>query len=107
MSAYTKSKLLSEEAAWNFVNTIPKNLKQGPYHKVELVTLLPGFVVGRCIATGKHTSTSIIKQFMQGEIDYIPRQQVSIVDVEDVALAHLRACIVEKAGGHRIILSAE
>lgn len=74
MSAYTKSKLLSEEAAWNFVNTIPTHIKQGTYHRVELVTLLPGFVVGRCIATGKNTSTSIIKQFMQGEIDCIPRQ---------------------------------
>lgn len=32
---------------------------------------------------------------------------MSIVDVEDVAIAHLRAILVEKAGGHRIILSAE
>lgn len=104
MSAYSKSKLLAEEAAWNFVNTIPM---KGPYHKVELVTLLPGFVVGKCIATGKNTSTSTIKQFMNGEVDYIPRKQVSIVDVEDVAVAHLRACTVEKAAGHRIILSAE
>jgi dihydroflavonol-4-reductase len=104
MSAYTKSKLLSEEAAWNFVNTIPT---RGPYHRVELVTLLPGFVVGRCITTGKNTSTSIIKQFMQGKFECIPMQQVSICDVEDVAIAHLRACTVEKAGGHRIILSAK
>jgi dihydroflavonol-4-reductase len=103
MSAYSKSKLLSEEAAWNFVNTIPT---KGDYHKIELVTLLPGFVVGKCIATGRNTSTSMIKQFMYGEIDYIPRKQVSVVDVEDVAIAHLRACTVEKAAGHRIILSA-
>ena len=103
MSAYTKSKLLAEEAAWNFINTIPT---KGPYHKIELVTLLPGFVVGKCIATGRNTSTSVIKQFLQGEIDYIPKKQVSIVDVEDVAIAHLRACTVEKAAGHRIIISA-
>lgn len=107
MSAYTKSKLFAEEAAWNFVNTITTNHKQGPYHRVELVTLLPGFVVGRCIATGRHTSTSIIRQFMNGQIDHIPKQKISIVDVEDVAIAHLRACTVEKASGHRIILSAE
>ena len=66
MSAYTKSKLFAEEAAWNFVNTIPTNPKHGVYHRVELVTLLPGFVVGKCIATGKHTSTSIVRQFMHG-----------------------------------------
>jgi len=71
MSAYTKSKLFSEEAAWNYVNTIPTN---GAYHRVELVTLLPGFVVGRCITTGKNTSTSIVKKFMQGEMESIPMQ---------------------------------
>jgi dihydroflavonol-4-reductase len=27
MSAYTKSKLFAEEAAWNFVNTIPRTTK--------------------------------------------------------------------------------
>lgn len=101
MSAYSKSKLLAEEAAWNFVKTTPANR-----HKVELVTLLPGFVIGKCITSGKNTSTSTIKKFMEGELDCIPRKQVSIVDVEDVAIAHLRACTVEAAAGHRIILSA-
>lgn len=63
LSAYSKSKILSEEAAWNFVNTIPT---KKDYHRPELVTILPGFVVGKCIATGKTTSTSMIKQFMEG-----------------------------------------
>ena len=67
--------------------------------------MLPGFVVGKCITSGKNTSTSTIKKFMEGDLDCIPRKQVSVVDVEDVAIAHLRACTVEAAAGHRIILS--
>ena len=41
---------------------------------------------------------------MDGTIDYLPKKMLSVVDVEDVAIAHLRACTIEKAGGHRIIL---
>lgn len=93
MSAYSKSKLLAEESAWNFVNTIP--LSKIDTHKVELVTILPGFVVGKYITAGKNTSTSVIKQFMLGNFQYIPKKQFSVVDVEDVAIAHLRACTVE------------
>jgi len=69
MSAYTKSKLLAEEAAWNYVNTLPDS-----GHKVELVTLLPGFVIGEYIAAGMNTSTSVIKQFMDGQFDVIPKK---------------------------------
>lgn len=74
---------------------------------MELVTLLPGFVVGKYITAGPNTSVQLIKQMMLGEIEFLPKKQISIVDVEDVAVAHLRACTVEKAGGHRIILSAK
>lgn len=41
--AYTKSKVQAERAAWDFVNALPEG------EKFELVTILPGFIVGPLI----------------------------------------------------------
>ena len=46
MAPYEKSKVLAERASWDFMETLPEE------SKFELVTLLPGFVLGPCLIKG-------------------------------------------------------
>uniref|UniRef100_A0A061R5M2 Flavanone 4-reductase n=1 Tax=Tetraselmis sp. GSL018 TaxID=582737 RepID=A0A061R5M2_9CHLO len=97
VEAYTKSKTLAEKAAWDFVKT-------NPGHKFELSTVNPSLVLGRC-RTSPGTSVDLVAQMMTGKIPALPDINLGVVDVEDVAKAHVRAMECEVAG-ERFILSA-
>lgn len=50
-SHYSKSKVLAEKAAWDFLKSLPED------ERFEMVTICPGFVMGTAIA-GASTATS-------------------------------------------------
>jgi len=55
MDPYSKSKVLAEDAAWNFVKDL------GRMKKFELVTINPGLVLGPNLNAAEFTSGEIMK----------------------------------------------
>lgn len=99
ISAYNKSKILAERAAWDFLKEL------GPdQHKPELVAILPGFTLGEIIGKGTSCSVDVIKFLMRGRIKKVPRMEMKCVDVHDVAQAHVRALYIQEAAGNRFII---
>ena len=95
MLAYTKSKTLAEKAAWEFVKGTD----------IALSTINPSFVIGPLIGTRHSSSTEIIRRIIQGKDPGWPRLGFSMVDVRDVANAHVKAMQLSEAIGNRFICS--
>ncbi|KAI0975938.1 hypothetical protein F4678DRAFT_469708 [Xylaria arbuscula] len=98
---YRASKVLAEKAAWAFVENEKPNF--------DLAVINCTFVFGpiqRKLASleAMNTSNHRIRDMIQGKMKdgLVPTAPVfTWVDVRDVALAHLRAMTVPKAGGNR------
>jgi len=84
INAYEKSKTLAERAAWDFVDKLPE------HEKFELSTVNPCLVFGPTLVKTDFSSGKIMNMFMQGQIPCgVPLMSFSLVDVRDVAQAHL------------------
>ncbi|CDW91338.1 nad dependent epimerase dehydratase [Stylonychia lemnae] len=98
---YEKSKTLAEQAAWDYLRDLPEN------EKFELVTINPSLILGPSIVQSDFTSGIVIQKIMGEKFPGMPKIMFPIVDVRDVALAHLRGIEVEEAKGNRFILSCK
>ena len=58
MSAYAKSKVMAEKAAWDYVDSLPDD------EKFELTVINPGFVIGPTHVGTDFSSGKIISQMM-------------------------------------------
>ncbi|XP_059142629.1 uncharacterized protein LOC131930234 isoform X2 [Physella acuta] len=96
--AYNKSKILAERAAWDFVKTVPER-------KFELAVVNPVLVVGPALHGNPGTSIEIIKRLMEHKIPRCPKFTFAVVDVRDVAKAHVVCMTSQEAAGKRHILS--
>ena len=86
MGMYPKSKYLAEKAAWDFHASLPEA------EKFELVTILPGFVLGPALRTESSVSIDFCRNALTGAGPLaagIPYRCFPMVDVRDVAFAHL------------------
>lgn len=93
--AYHKSKTLAEKAAWNFAAEHPET---------ELVVINPGAVLGPSLDGQRYsTSGELVRLIMAREVPGAANLKFQIVDVRDVATAHLRAMTNESAAGRRYI----
>ncbi|TNV77415.1 hypothetical protein FGO68_gene11878 [Halteria grandinella] len=99
--AYEKSKTLAEKAAWDFVNALPQD------EKFELVCINPFLIQGPSLIASDFSSGQIIKKIMTGEFPGMPKVMMPVVDVRDVAFAHLQGIKVPEAAGQRFALVAE
>ncbi|NIW45056.1 MAG: NAD-dependent epimerase/dehydratase family protein [Gammaproteobacteria bacterium] len=97
---YPKSKTLAEKAAWEFMEALP------PDHPMELVVINPGYVLGPVLNSQEITSIALHKRLMSGGIPGVTKMKLNIVDVRDVAQAHLAAMTVPEAAGKRFICVA-
>ncbi len=95
--AYALSKTLAEKAAWDDVEQ---------YGGPILTVMNPSFVVGPLLNDDLGTSCTLIKQFFDGKFPAVPELCFGIVDVRDVAEAHINAMERETANGKRYLLSA-
>ena len=68
---YTKSKILAEKKAWEMVNNPPDG------KKLELVTILPGFVVGKPLYKASGSSIDTVSGILT-EILYYYRITLSL-----------------------------
>jgi len=97
--AYEKSKTLAERAAWDYV--------QHEARALELVALNPSFVLGPSLTGAENTSNELVNKLLRRELPGVPRLHLPLVDVRDVALAHVLAMTHEKAAGERFILTSD
>jgi dihydroflavonol-4-reductase len=99
--AYEKSKTIAERAAWDFVASLP------PDRKLELATINPGAVLGPVLEKDSGTSGELVRMLMKRELPGCPRLGFPMVDVRDVATAHLAAMTTPEAAGQRYCCSAD
>ncbi len=98
-TAYSRSKVVAERAAWSFVSNSNINF--------DLVCLHPTLVLGPVMGPKFAATLSFVSKLMAGEVPLIPSVGYQVIDVRDAALAHVRALQNADAGGNRFILSGE
>lgn len=96
ISPYAVSKTQAERAAWETV--LGSNL--------ELATINPSLVLGPTLDDRLGTSAKLLRLIMSGRVLLLPDIRFGIVDVRDVAEAHVRAMQLPAADGRRFIVSA-
>lgn len=99
LSVYEKSKLLAEQAAWDFIKREGGDL--------EFSTINPVAILGPSLGTHVSGSFDLLKHLMDGSMKVIPDIPLNIVDVRDVADLHIRAMTNPEAKGQRFIASAD
>lgn len=96
---YRQSKTLAERAAWDFV--------KGRGGKTELATILPSAVFGPILTPEGLGSVQVIGRLLNGGMPRIPRIGLNIVDVRDLAVAHVLAMTIPPAAGQRFIANGD
>jgi dihydroflavonol-4-reductase len=75
---------------------------------VEFVALNPGFIQGPpLVSNSDFTSGQVLSMLMLGKYPGMPKVMFPIVDVRDIAHAHLLSIKIEDAKNQRFIISAE
>ena len=97
VDAYGKSKTLAERAAWDFIAAEGASM--------ELATTLPVAVMGPVLGKDISGSNHLIKTMLDGAMPGFPNLFIPIVDVRDVATAHVLAMTTPDAAGERFLLS--
>lgn len=98
MDAYGRSKVLSERAAWDFAERHPQ---------LELVTMLPTAVVGPVLSDAVTGTNHMLQMLLNGRMPGVPDVAVPLVDVRDVAAAHISALGAPRAAGQRILVASQ
>jgi nucleoside-diphosphate-sugar epimerase len=93
VSAYAESKTLAERDAWTIMGRAGR--------RDDLVVINPYYILGPLLDDDPGTSASLILRLMDGSIPMSARFYFPVVDVRDVAEAHVRAMTSPTAGGHR------
>lgn len=88
---YYLSKTLAERAAWDFMTR-----ERPPF---DLVVINPFFVIGPSLAPSLNTTNQIFVDLLKGVYPGIMNLAWGMVDVRDVAEAHIRAMEVPAAHG--------
>ena len=96
-TAYDASKTLAERAAWDFM------AREGGGMTLSVVN--PALVLGPPIGDEWGTSVALISRLLQRKDPMLPNFGLPVVDVRDVAEAHLRALERTEAEGGRHILA--
>lgn len=98
ISSYIASKTIAERAAWDYVRTTPG--------APQLVALNPGFVQGPALDPDVSSSHELILQMARGMHLAVPKAGFAMVDVRDVAAAHVVAATHPSAAGERFLLAS-
>jgi len=101
VGAYEQSKTIAERAAWDFVEALPAD------QRIELVTVNPGLVLGPVLSADFSTSGEVVRKLMKRELPGCPDIGFAVVDVRDVASAHVAAMTAPDAAGQRFIAAVE
>lgn len=94
---YVKSKTIAERAARDFM------AREGG--SLEFVTINPSLVIGPVGGADFSTSLEAITQLLGGKLPGCPRLGFAVVDVRDVAAAHVAAMTAPEMNGERFIVA--
>jgi len=94
---YCKSKILSEKAAWNFIEEKKKNNEA----TFDLAVVNPSLIFGPTLLDAAGVSLSMFLAIFDEKSEKLPNVNYPICDVRDVAMAHLRAAFIPGAAGRR------
>lgn len=95
LSAYNKSKVLAERAAWDFM------AQEGG--KLELSVINPMGIFGPSFTKDLSSGFELLQKVMDGSMKALPNISLGIVDVRDVADLHIRAMTSPQAKGQRFL----
>lgn len=95
VTAYSKSKTLAEQAAWDFVRDHAPEMK--------LTMINPGFVVGAPLDNTFGTSIALIERLLHAKDPMLPNFGFATVDVLDVAEMHVTVIDKPATFGQRIM----
>ncbi len=98
LSAYEKSKLLAEKAAWKFMEDETE---------LEFTTINPVAIFGPSQSNHVSGSFDLLKSLLNGSMKRVIDIPLNVVDARDVADLHIRAMITPLAKGERFIASAD
>ena len=97
---YERSKLKAEQAAWDFVK------KMDDSKRFELAVVNPAYVQGPMLsASSGEASKEFCDRLLNKKMPALPDMSFPIVDVRDVAAAHIAAMENSEAAGNRHILT--
>ena len=96
---YIKSKTYAEKAMWDYMNQIEKT------KKIEVCTINPSFVFGPSLTHDMGASNLLIRALLVGKLPALAKIQFNVVNVHDVAKAHVLALKSDSAAGQRFIVS--
>lgn len=99
VDGYRRSKTLAERAAWELADELGD--------RGLLTTILPGAVFGPVLGADQLGSVQVIGRMLRGEMPRLPRIGLEVVDVRDVADAHVRAMTAPEAAGERFLATGE
>ena len=92
VNAYSESKTRAEREAWAIMDAAGRH--------DDLVTINPGAIFGPLLDDDPGTSVGLAKRIFDGSLPAAARISFSIIDVRDVAAAHVAA--MRTPGGRRI-----
>lgn len=98
VDAYGRSKTLAERAAWDFVAAEGRGM--------ELATILPVAVLGPVLGREVSGANHLVQRILAGKMPGYPNLFIPIVDVRDVASAHLLAMTTPGAAGQRFLVAS-
>ncbi|WP_167561135.1 aldehyde reductase [Bradyrhizobium sp. AS23.2] len=94
---YYKAKTLAERAAWDFASSCA----------LDLAVINPGMIFGPLSGANFGTSIGLLLQLMNGKFTRLPRFGFPVVDVRDVADAHIKAMTHPAASGQRFLVAGK
>lgn len=98
LSAYNKSKVLAEKAAWNFID------KEGG--TLELSVINPTAIFGPSLGADLSSGFELLRNLVNGSMKAVPNLYMNVIDVRDVADLHIRAMTDAGAKGQRFLALA-
>lgn len=97
IGAYEKSKTIAERAAWDYIASLEGE------SRLQMVAINPGMVLGPILDGDYGTSGEVVKKLFDRDFPACPDLNWAVVDVRDVAAAHLAAMTASDAHGQRFI----
>ena len=97
---YEKSKLRAEKSAWEFVKELEEE------KRFELVVLNPGYIQGPLLSRASGEGTAFMcSQVLNNKM--LANLNFGVIDVRDVAAAHIAAIEKPEAAGNRYLVVSE
>ncbi|MBU1175759.1 MAG: NAD-dependent epimerase/dehydratase family protein [Alphaproteobacteria bacterium] len=96
VTAYFESKTRAERRAWELMDAAGR--------RQDLAVINPGGILGPLLDDDPGTSAMIVLLLLNGRMPAMPRAPMALIDVRDVAAAHVAALAAPEAGGRRYLM---